>query len=115
MPRKSTFGKPWPREPQHDFVVGDKVTFKDDALAIYARHVPAARGYTSEEFSWRKHIAQLAGKVGTIERVFQNSAHVNVDFAGDLLGVDAEMLRPLSSEGLGETKDIDDAIKSIFE
>jgi hypothetical protein len=46
--------------------------------------------------SWRNALSdiQSRGVVGEIERTFPNSDHVNVDFGGNLFGVDAYMLAP---------------------
>jgi hypothetical protein len=72
--------------------VGDKVKLSKDALSKHAKTVPAHAGYTTEQFSWRKTLDELKGKVGKIERIFPNSKHVNVDFDGHLIGIDSTSL-----------------------
>lgn len=74
------------------FKVGDKVKLKDDVLQRHSRSVPAHAGYTREQFSWRDSLRKLKGKTGTIERLFSNSKHVNVDFDGHVIGINSTEL-----------------------
>lgn len=74
--------------------VNDQVRLRADVLERHSRTVPA--GYTTEQFRWRDTLAKLAGKIGTISRVFEGSKHVNVDFRweedeiplGTVIGID---------------------------
>jgi len=70
------------------FEVGDKVKLVDDVLQRHSRSVPPQVGYTTEQFAWRKTLESLLGQVGTIERTFENSKHVNVDFDDKTIGID---------------------------
>lgn len=78
------------------FKVTDKVRLRADVLQRHCRTVPAHAGYTTEQFRWRETLKNLAGKTGTITRVFEGSKSVNVDFrweedgipAGTLIGID---------------------------
>jgi len=74
---------------------GDKVKLRDDVLQRHARSVPAHMGYTREQFQWRDILRGLKGQVGVIERVFDNSKHVNVEFDGHLIGIDYTELESL--------------------
>lgn len=86
------------------FKKGDAVKLRDDVLRRHARSVPAHMGYTREQFKWRDTLGKLEGKIGTIERIFPNSKHVNVDFGGNLIGIDAtELVKvELKTEGIRE-------------
>lgn len=76
---------------KHDLQVGDKVKLHPEALLRHAKSVPAHAGYSKEQFAWRDVLNKLEGKVGTIERLFPNSNHVNVEFEdGQLIGIDAK-------------------------
>ena len=70
------------------FKKGDKVKLRPDVLLRHSRSVPAHAGYTKEGFTWRAILDSLEGKIGTIERVFPDSGHVNVQFKGHLIGID---------------------------
>lgn len=70
------------------FKAGDKVTLRSDVLQRHSRTVPAHVGFTTEQFAWRDTLRGLAGKTGTIERTFENSKHVNVQYEdGTLIGI----------------------------
>ncbi len=78
---------------KHNLKAGDKVKLAPDALQKHARSVPAHAGYSREQFQWRDTLRALTGKVGTIERIFPDSDHVNVGFeSGQLIGIDAGSL-----------------------
>ena len=82
------------------FSVGDKAKLRKDVLVRHARSVPAHAGYTSAGFAWRKVLAKLEGRTGTIERVFPNSRHVNVRFrGGTLIGIDSTELVKVTKRG----------------
>ena len=70
------------------FRPGDKVMLRHDVLLRHSRSVPPHAGYTTEQFAWRKTLDGLEGEVGVIERVFPSSKHVNVQFAGTMIGID---------------------------
>lgn len=74
------------------FKIGDKVKLADDVMQKHAKSVPAHAGYTSVQFKWRETLNNLSGKIGTIQRVFPNSDHVNVDFDGELIGIESSQL-----------------------
>ena len=71
--------------------VDDRVKLHPEVLQRHARSVPACRGYTREEFSWRDSLRKLGQQIGTVERVF-DSGHVNVMIGGGLIGIDASDL-----------------------
>lgn len=81
------------------FSVGDKVRLRPDVLAHHARSVPARAGFTHEQFEWRKTLDELEGRTGEIQRTFENSKHVNVQFPGILIGIDCTELEGVSTEG----------------
>ena len=70
------------------FKVGDKVRLRADVLQRHARSIPAHLGYTTEEFRWRDTLRLLKGVTGVIERRFENSKHVNVQFPNTMIGID---------------------------
>jgi hypothetical protein len=75
------------------FKTGDEVVLRPDVLKRHSQSVPAHAGYTTAQFSWRKTLDRLAGMKGTIERVFPNSKHVNVEFEdGTVIGIDSTEL-----------------------
>ena len=76
----------------NNFKVGDSVYLKPDVLQSHARSVPAHAGYTREQFAWRDTLGKLENKKGKIQRVFENSDHVNVDFDGELIGINQKEL-----------------------
>lgn len=77
------------------FNVGDSVVLREDVLQRHARSVPAHAGYTHEQFHWRDTLRKLEGQTGQIERTFENSKHVNVQFRdGTLIGIDRTELDP---------------------
>jgi len=86
------------------FKVGDQVKLKPNALAMHSRSVPAHAGYTHEQFEWRDTLNKLGDSTGTIERVFENSSHVNVDFNGTLIGVESDYLDPIGAERSASVK-----------
>ncbi len=74
------------------FDVGTKVKLREDVLLQHSKSVPDHAGFTTEQFSWRETLDNLAGKVGTIDRVF-DSKHRNVRFeGGELIGIDYTQL-----------------------
>lgn len=80
------------KEPTPVFKVGDKVKLRIDVLKRHSRSVPAHAGYSTEQFAWRATLDKLEGQVGTIERTFPHSRHVNVQFPGTLIGIDSTEL-----------------------
>jgi hypothetical protein len=71
------------------FEKGDKVKLRTDVLKRHSQSVPAHAGYTREEFAWRKTLDEYQNRVGTIERTFPHSKHVNVVFSdGVIIGID---------------------------
>ena len=88
------------------FRVGDKVILRRDVLQRHARSIPAHVGYTPEQFQWRKTLGRLLGLddnfkqvgpplVGTVSRLFEDSKHVNVEFAdGTCIGIASTELQP---------------------
>lgn len=81
------------------FAVGDKVRLRPDVLARHARSVPAHAGFTHEQFEWRKTLDDLEGQTGEIQRTFENSRHVNVQFPGILIGIDHTELEGVPTGG----------------
>ncbi len=77
------------------YQVGDKVILRPDVMVRHAQSVPAHMGYTHEQFQWRDTLDKKEGKIGTIERIFPNSNHVNVLFDdGTLIGInDTELIK----------------------
>ncbi len=67
--------------------VGDEVKLRKDVLVRHARSVPAHLGYTKEQFAWRDTLDKLENKTGKIQRTFESSDHVNVEFNGKLIGI----------------------------
>jgi hypothetical protein len=98
----------------HPFKVGDSVKLRADVLQRHSRNVPAHMGYSHEQFEWRKTLGELEGKTGKIERVFPNSQHVNVEFEGVLIGIDAS---ELESVGTAPTKEgmVQETVQVPFE
>jgi len=80
------------KEPVPKFKKGDKVKLRSDVLKRHSKSVPAHAGYSKEQFSWRATLDNLEGQVGTIERTFPNSKHVNVQFPSTLIGIDSTEL-----------------------
>lgn len=74
------------------FSVGDSVKLRKDVLQRHSRSVPNYMGYTREQFAWRKTLDALEGKVGKVQRVFPDSKNVNVDFDGQLIGINSTEL-----------------------
>ena len=74
------------------FAPGDKVMLRHDVLKRHSQSVPPHAGFTTEQFSWRKTLDELEGQVGTIERVFPSSKHVNVQFDSGIIGLDSTEL-----------------------
>ena len=72
--------------------VGDKVKLRKDVLVRHSKSVPAHLGYTHEQFVWRDLLDKLSGKCGRITRIFPNSNNVNVQFRGNLIGIDKREL-----------------------
>lgn len=97
-----------------NFKKGDIVKLRDDVLRRHARSVPAHMGYTREQFKWRDTLDKLAGKSGKIERIFPNSKHVNVDFDGHLIGIDATELVKVESKNEELRGKIKDCIREII-
>lgn len=79
------------------FKKGDKVKITDDGLQKHSRSIPAHMGYTQETIDWRKKLSDIQDDniVGTIERIFQNSTHINVLFNGKCFGVDEYMIQKI--------------------
>ena len=76
------------------FKKGDKVVLREDVLQRHARSVPAHLGYTREQFAWRDTLRKEEGKVGTVERTFEGSQHISVQFPdGKLIGINASELK----------------------
>lgn len=85
--------------------VGTKVKLRGDVLIRHSRSVPAQAGFTHEQFAWRDTLNKLAGKIGTVTRVFPDSKSVNVDFDGHLIGIDSTELLVKSGKGWKEAAD----------
>lgn len=77
-----------PPETPQIFAVGDKVKLRPDVLVRHFRSVPAHMGFTREQFAWRDTLRNIKDEVGIIDRVFENSKHVNVKFKNHLIGID---------------------------
>ena len=91
------------------FKAGDKVALVFDVLQRHSRTVPAHAGYSKEQFAWRDTLRKLNGKIGTIERTFENSKHVNVQFDdGTLIGINETELQ--SKEDFDSTMAVVDEI-----
>lgn len=76
--------------------IGDKVKLRDDCLQRHSRSVPPNMGYSPSQFKWRKTLNELLGEIGTITLTFDNSKHVNVQFANELIGIDFSELDLIS-------------------
>lgn len=72
--------------------VGTIVMLRKDVLLRHSRSVPAHAGYSKQQFEWRRTLEKLEGVRGVIDRVFENSNHVNVLFKNYehdiLIGID---------------------------
>ena len=74
-------------------VVGSAVKLREDVLQRHSRSVPAHCGYTTQQFAWRDTIRSLAGKVGKVSRIFENSNYANVDYPnGKCIGINLSEL-----------------------
>jgi len=73
---------------KNPFKIGDKVKLKHDVLGRHSKSIPAHAGYTTDDFKWRDTLDKLNGKVGVIKRLFDQSKHINVDFNGQVIGID---------------------------
>lgn len=82
---------------KNPFKVGDEVKLRTDVLQRHDKSVPAHMGYTTHQFKWRDTLRSLDGKVGKIKLLFPNSKHVNVDFDGQVIGLDYTELEPVSN------------------
>lgn len=80
------------------FKVGDQVILREDVLQRHARSIPAHLGYTTNQFNWRATLRRLAGQVGTVSYIFDNSKHTNVQFEGETIGIDFTELDEVVTE-----------------
>lgn len=85
----------WIESPTEAYNVGDSVKLKENALKEHSRSVPPHAGFTTEQFQWRDTLKSLQNEVGTIEKIFPNSKHVNVRFNDKLIGIDSHQLEKI--------------------
>lgn len=82
---------------KNQFKVGDLVRLREDVLVRHARSIPAHMGYTPWQFAWRETLRALKGQTGRIERLFDGSKHVNVQFRTTMIGIDFTELEAVES------------------
>jgi len=91
---------------KNPYKIGDEVKLRKDALGRHASSVPAHMGYTTNQFAWRKALGELEGKIGKVQRLFNGSKHMNVNFGGKLIGIDYTEVEPANNVSTEQLREI---------